>query len=228
MKKLVVLTGAGISAESGIKTFRDSNGLWEGYDIMEVASAEGFKKNPKLVLHFYNERRKQLLQCKPNAAHYTLVELEQFFDITVITQNVDNLHECAGSKNILHLHGELLKSRSTKEPMLIYEQLKDINIGDKCDLGSQLRPHIVWFNENVPLIDEAIKITSSADIFVIIGTSLAVYPAAGLLHYCNNQTPIFVIDKNMEMPSHIKNLTFIKDNASSGVQKLKTHLMAFI
>lgn len=225
MKKLVVLTGAGISAESGIKTFRDNNGLWEGYNVMEVASAEGFKKNPKLVLHFYNERRKQLMQCKPNIAHYTLVELEQFFDVTIITQNVDNLHECAGSKNILHLHGELLKSRSTKEPMLIYEQLKDINIGDKCDLGSQLRPHIVWFNENVPLIDEAINITSSADIFVIIGTSLAVYPAASLLHYCGDKTPIFVIDKNMETPTHIKNLTFIKDTASTGVQKLKTILL---
>jgi len=174
MKKLVVLTGAGISAESGINTFRDSNGLWEGHDIMEVASPEGFRKNPTLVLEFYNQRRKQLLQCEPNFAHYALVDLEKHFEIQIITQNVDDLHERAGSKQVLHLHGELLKSRSTKEPALVYKQTNDIKLGDKCDLGSQLRPHIVWFTEPVPLIEEAISITQKADIFLIIGTSLVV------------------------------------------------------
>ena len=219
MKNLVVLTGAGISAESGIHTFRDMGGLWEEYDIMEVASYEGWLKNQDLVLNFYNERRKQLLQVEPNKGHFGLVELEKYFKVHIITQNVDDLHERAGSRNILHLHGELKKSRSTSDNSLIYDiRGWELKKGDKCEKGSQLRPHIVWFGEAVPAMDEAVKITRKADIFVVAGTSLNVYPAAGLLDYVPINVPIYLIDPN-EVRSH-KKVEYIKEKASTGVGKL--------
>ena len=222
MKNLVVLTGAGISAESGIKTFRDSGGLWEGHDIMEVASPQGFNKNPELVLDFYNKRRKQLLDVKPNKAHKILAELQELFNVQIITQNVDDLHERAGSKQILHLHGELLKVRSTIDENIIYNWKKDLNIGDLCEKKSQLRPHIVWFGEAVPMIEKAIEITQNATIFVVIGTSMQVYPAASLIQYVPKNAPIYYIDPN---PNNIKNpynnITVIKDKATKGVEKLK-------
>ena len=222
MKNLVVLTGAGISAESGIKTFRDSGGLWEGHDIMEVASPQGFNKNPELVLDFYNKRRKQLLDVKPNKAHKILAELQELFNVQIITQNVDDLHERAGSKQVLHLHGELLKVRSTINENLIYNWKKDLNIGDLCEKKSQLRPHIVWFGEAVPMMEKAIEITQKATIFVVIGTSMQVYPAASLIQYVPKNAPIYYIDLN---PKNIKNpynnITVIKDKATKGVEKLK-------
>ena len=184
-KKLVVLTGAGMSAESGIATFRDSGGLWEKYPVEQVATPEGFSANPELVLNFYNARRKELLNTRPNAGHTTLAEMEKEFDVTIITQNIDNLHEQAGSSNVVHLHGELMKSRSTGDAALIYDidpQNSDIHLGDRCEKGYQLRPHIVWFGEAVPMMAEAERITRTADIFVIIGTSMNVYPAAGLIY----------------------------------------------
>lgn len=193
-KKLVVLTGAGISAESGIKTFRDADGLWEDHDIMEVASPVGWQKNPALVLDFYNKRRKQLLEVQPNSAHFTLAELEEEFDVHIITQNVDDLHERAGSSKVLHLHGELLKARSTMDEAYIIECKIDILEGDFCPKNGQMRPHIVWFGEAVPAIEEAIEITESADVVAVIGTSLQVYPAAGLMSYTPNQSPVFYID----------------------------------
>jgi len=193
-KKLIVLTGAGISAESGISTFRDAGGLWEGHDIMEVASPEGFAKNPALVLDFYNKRRAQLNEVKPNLGHKTLVDLEQYFDVHIITQNVDDLHERAGSSNIIHLHGELRKVRSVKDERLIKEELGSINLGDLAEDGGQLRPHIVWFGEAVPAMEEAMPLALHADIFIVVGTSLAVYPAAGLVNYCKPNTPIIVVD----------------------------------
>ena len=197
MKKLVVLTGAGMSAESGIRTFRDSNGLWEEYDVMEVASIEGWHKNPELILRFYNERRKQMCQCEPNKGHLLLAELENQFEVQIITQNIDNLHERAGSNRVLHLHGELTKARSSSDPSLIYSiGDKEIKMGEKCEKGSQLRPYIVWFGEEVPAMEEAIQIVESADILCIIGTSLNVYPAAGLLRYAPFSCPIWLIDPN--------------------------------
>ncbi len=219
MKKLVVLTGAGISAESGIKTFRDMGGLWEEYDIMEVASYQGWEDDMELVLDFYNQRRKQLLECKPNNAHFKLAELQKDFDVQIITQNVDDLHERAGSKNIIHLHGELLKSVSTNDNSLIYK-IKgwELKKGDLCEKGFQLRPYIVWFREDVPLMDKAIEITQSADIFVVIGTSLNVYPAAGLLNYVKPKVPIFLVDPNDVYCN--RKVTFIKKKASVGVEKL--------
>ena len=221
MKKLVVLTGAGISAESGIKTFRDADGLWEGHDIMEVASPEGFAANPELVLDFYNQRRKQLLEVSPNKAHYNLVELEKHFDIEIITQNVDDLHERAGSNKITHLHGELLKVRSTKNENIVLEWKKDLVLGDLAEDKAQLRPHIVWFGEMVPMLDKAIKITEKAAILVIIGTSMQVYPAASLINYVNPNTPIYFIDpKPSVSKSQFTNLTIIKDVASSGTEEL--------
>jgi NAD-dependent deacetylase len=224
MKNLVVLTGAGISAESGIRTFRDMGGLWEEYDIMEVASYEGWEKNPELVLNFYNERRKQLLKSVPNKGHIGLVELEKYFNVFIITQNVDDLHEKAGSKNILHLHGELKKSRSTVDENLIYEiKGAELNIGDKCEKGSQLRPHIVWFGESVPAIQEAAEIVKKADIFAVIGTSLNVYPAAGLIDYAKKNVPIYLIDPN-EVKSY-KKVEFIKEKASTGVEILMKKLL---
>ncbi|MFM9910894.1 MAG: SIR2 family NAD-dependent protein deacylase [Chitinophagaceae bacterium] len=224
MKKLVVLTGAGISAESGLKTFRDSDGLWEGYNIEDVATPRAWKKDPKLVLEFYNQRRKNVQQAEPNEAHYGLAELEKHFDVSIITQNIDDLHERAGSKNILHLHGEIFKMRSEKNEELIYEIHEDIKIGDRADDGAQLRPHIVWFEEPVPLIQQALLIVESAEIFIIIGTSLAVYPAAGLINYANNKIPKFLIDKRIPYTSAIQNLTAIEKSATEGVRELKTYL----
>lgn len=219
-KNLVVLSGAGISAESGIKTFRDGNGLWENHDIMEVASPEGWRNNRDLVLEFYNQRRKNVLESKPNLAHQFLVDLEDKFNVQIITQNIDNLHERAGSASILHLHGEITKSRSTVDPNLIYNiNGWQLNVGDKCEKGSQLRPHIVWFGEMVPAIEEAIPIVSSADILLVIGTSLVVYPAAGLINYAEEHAKIFVINPESPKVSGIKNITYIEEVATIGMQK---------
>ncbi len=221
MQKIVVLTGAGISAESGINTFRDADGLWEGHDIMEVASPQGFHNNPDLVLDFYNQRRRQLLQVAPNSAHFALATLEKNYQITIVTQNVDDLHERAGSSHIIHLHGELLKSRSTKNEHLIYEQKKDILWGDHCEENAQLRPHIVWFGEAVPMLDKAIEITANADILIVIGTSMQVYPAASLINYVPTHTPIYFIDpKPSVTESDFNNLTIIPEKATIGVQYL--------
>ena len=221
MKKLVVLTGAGISAESGINTFRDADGLWEGHDVMEVATPQGFAANPALVLDFYNQRRKQLSTVKPNTAHLNLVELEKNFDVEIITQNVDNLHEKAGSKNVTHLHGELLKVRSSADESLILDWNKDLVLGDLCTKNSQLRPHIVWFGEMVPMLDKAIEITKEADILVIIGTSMQVYPAASLVDYIKPKTPIYFIDPKPQISENdFNDLTIIKNVASLGTHKL--------
>lgn len=223
MKKIVVLTGAGMSAESGIKTFRDAGGLWEGHDIMEVASPEGFQKNPALVLDFYNQRRKQLLEVAPNTAHYALVDLEQQYTVQIITQNVDDLHERAGSKNVLHLHGELLKARSTKYPQDIYEWKKDIEVGTLCPKGTQLRPHIVWFGEQVPAMTEAIAYAKEADIFIIIGTSLNVYPAAGLVDFVPSIAQKYLIDPNTESINHFTQV--YKEKATVGTVALIKELL---
>nr|WP_299035237.1 NAD-dependent deacylase [uncultured Tenacibaculum sp.] len=224
-KRLVVLTGAGISAESGIKTFRDADGLWEGHDIYEVASPEGFRANPELVLDFYNQRRRQLLEVSPNKAHHNLVSLENNFEVDIITQNVDDLHERAGSSNVIHLHGELLKVRSTQNENLVYPWKKDIALGDVCEENAQLRPHIVWFGEDVPLLEKAAEITLQADILVIIGTSMQVYPAASLVNYVQHNTPIYFIDPKPAVNKNaFNNLTIIKDVASSGTDKLITIL----
>ncbi len=221
MRKIVILTGAGMSAESGIKTFRDADGLWEGHDIMEVASPQGFANNPDLVLDFYNQRRKQLLGVKPNTAHVALAKLEITYDISIVTQNVDDLHERAGSTSVLHLHGELLKSRSTLNSNLVYKQTEDIYLGNTCEQDSQLRPHIVWFGEAVPLLEKAIKITSKADVLVIIGTSMQVYPAASLINYCKPNTPIYFIDPKPSVnQQNFTNLTIIPKKAILGVQLL--------
>ena len=225
-KKLVILTGAGMSAESGIATFRDSDGLWENHRVEDVASPSGFSANPTLVLDFYNERRKDLLKAKPNPGHIGLAEMENDFDISIITQNVDNLHERAGSTNVIHLHGELMKSRSTRDPSIIYEMGEDnhlINMGDKCELGSQLRPDIVWFGEAVPMIEEAIPLMQQADIIVIIGTSLNVYPAAGLVDYARSGTPVYLIDPK-DVRSSRRNIIFIQKGASEGVKELRSLL----
>lgn len=224
MKNIVVLTGAGISAESGIKTFRDMGGLWEEYDIMEVASPEGWAQNRPLVLDFYNQRRKQLLKVLPNKGHKLLAQLEKNFNVQIITQNVDDLHERAGSTNILHLHGELKKVRSSIDETLIHE-LKgwELKEGDLCKKGSQLRPHIVWFGEAVPLIDKASSIVQTADIFIVVGTSLNVYPAAGLLAYVPKKTPIFLIDPE-EIQSQYP-FEQIKEKASIGMQILYNQLV---
>jgi NAD-dependent deacetylase len=227
MKKLVVLTGAGISAESGITTFRDSGGLWEGHDVMEVASPVGWKKNQALVLDFYNQRRKQALSVLPNGAHNELVRLEDFFDVTIITQNIDNLHERAGSSNIIHLHGELFKSQSTLDPKLVYEMNGwEIKTGDKCDKGSQLRPFIVWFGENVPLMETAIESTLKADIFVVIGTSLVVYPAAGLIGYSPKNSPKYIIDVKIPEVSYFEHLHKIEAPASIGTKIMSEEIIS--
>ena len=226
MKKIVVLTGAGMSAESGLNTFRDSNGLWEGHDVMEVASPEGFARNPELVLDFYNQRRRQLLQVKPNTAHLALAELESDYDVNIITQNVDDLHERAGSAQVLHLHGELLKASSTKNTQLVYTWKNDILLGDLCELKSQLRPYIVWFGEAVPLLEDAIEITAKADILVIVGTSMQVYPAASLINYAPVGTPIYFIDPKPTVSTYdFSNLTIIPEKVTIGMQQLiKEHL----
>ncbi|NJX16619.1 SIR2 family NAD-dependent protein deacylase [Tamlana crocina] len=218
MKHIVVLTGAGMSAESGIKTFRDADGLWEGHDVMEVATPEGFAANPELVLDFYNQRRRQLFEVEPNQAHFDLVELEKRFKVSIITQNVDDLHERAGSTNVTHLHGELLKARSTFNTENILEWKTDILLGDLCENGHQLRPHIVWFGEEVPMIEKAMQICETADILIIIGTSMQVYPAAGLMHYAPQDTPTYFIDPKPNIASH-KHLTVIADTATAGVKK---------
>jgi NAD-dependent deacetylase len=223
-KKLVVLTGAGISAESGIRTFRDSDGLWEGYDIYEVASPRGWAKKPETVLDFYNMRRKDVAKAEPNAAHTGLASLEKDFDVYIITQNIDDLHERAGSSNVLHLHGEIFKMRSVKNATITYDIREDIRWGDTAPDGGQLRPHIVWFEEPVPLIETAAAIASMADLFVVIGTSLVVYPAAGLLNYAPAQIPKFIVDKNIPEIRSIENLTAITATASEGVALLKNHL----
>ncbi|MDB4199325.1 NAD-dependent deacylase [Polaribacter sp.] len=228
MKKLVILTGAGISAESGIKTFRDSDGLWEGHDVMEVASAEGYLKNPALVLEFYNQRRKQLLEVIPNKAHLNLAKLEHDFNVEIITQNVDDLHERAGSTQITHLHGELLKVRSTGDEEDILEWKKKLVLGNLCKKNYQLRPHIVWFGEMVPLLEKAIKITQTADILVIIGTSMQVYPAASLVDYAKPNTPIYFIDPKPKVSvNDYNNFTIIKDFASNGTDTLSMHLKRY-
>ncbi len=226
MKKLVVLTGSGISAESGLKTFRETGGLWENYDVTEVASPEGWEKNSNLVLKFYNERRAQLKDAKPNAGHTGLADLEKYFDVHIITQNVDNLHERAGSKNVLHLHGLLTHVRSTGDPSLVYDiGYKEIKLGDTCEKGHQLRPHIVWFGEPVPAIEEAAGIASTADIFAVIGTSLVVYPAAGLVGYVPVNIPVFVIDPNDVSVPLSRKIEFIKEGAGKGVGILKEKLI---
>jgi NAD-dependent deacetylase len=224
-KKLVVLTGAGISAESGIKTFRDSDGLWEGHNVMDVATPEGWHKNPALVLDFYNQRRQQLKEVQPNKGHQILAELENDFEVFIITQNVDDLHERAGSLNITHLHGELLKVRSTKNKNYILDWQDDLNFGDVDHQGNQLRPHIVWFGEQVPALDEAIAITEQADYFAVIGTSLQVYPAAGLIDFTKKETPIYYIDpKPIKIPNLRNPLEVIPNIASEGVLILKERL----
>ena len=221
-KRLVVLTGAGMSAESGISTFRDSGGLWDKYPVEQVATPEGFAANPQLVLDFYNTRRKELLTVKPNEGHIGLVNLQKDFDVRIITQNVDNLHERAGSSHVLHLHGELTKVRSTGDESLVYElppEKYEMKLGDKCEKGFQLRPHIVWFGEAVPMFDEAVKETRSADVFVVIGTSLNVYPAAGLINYVPKGVPIYLIDPK-DVNTSRKDIHFIKKGASEGVKQL--------
>ncbi len=226
MKKLVVLTGAGISAESGLRTFRDMGGLWEEYDVEQVASPEGWHSDMELVLRFYNERRRQLATALPNKGHLGLAELEKYFEVHIITQNIDDLHEKAGSKRILHLHGELKKSQSTGDPSLVYEiSGTDLNPGDKCEKGFQLRPYVVWFGEEVPAIIDAEKICREADIFAVIGTSLNVYPAAGLIHSVPSFAPVYIIDPNYVSASSRKNCTFIREKASTGMDKLKEILV---
>ena len=226
MKKIVVLTGAGISAESGLNTFRDADGLWENYDIEDVATISAWHANPSLVLRFYNERRKGVLNVKPNAAHFLLAELQRHYDVEIITQNVDDLHERAGSKKVLHLHGEILKMRSVKDPLTLYSCDTDIKIGDLAKDGGQLRPHIVWFGEDVPKMEEAASLVKKADIFVVIGTSLQVYPAAGLLHYVPKVANTYVIDKNIPTIGHVENLHLIQKNATSGMAELITILVS--
>jgi len=226
-KRLVVLSGAGVSAESGIKTFRDSGGLWEGHDVMEVASPEGWRRNQTLVQDFYNQRRKQARECLPNAAHQILAELEEFFEVDIITQNVDDLHERAGSTQVLHLHGELSKARSSVDPKLVYDlDHWEIKKGELCEKGSQLRPHIVWFGEEVPMMIPAINLAKKADFFVVIGTSLQVYPAAGLVDYVPNQAKLFLIDPNGADLRMNKSVQVFSENATSGMEKVKAILMS--
>jgi NAD-dependent deacetylase len=231
MKKVVVISGAGISQESGIKTFRDADGLWNSYRIEEVASPDAWERGPQLVLDFYNMRRKQLYEVEPNKAHFDLAELEQRFDVQIITQNIDDLHERAGSTNVLHLHGELKKVRSTRDPDIIYTlDGWELKLGDCCEKGSQLRPHIVWFGEPVPLIMEATSLIRRADLVVVVGTSLQVYPAAGLLQYAPSKAPKFLVDPAAEPGYYIPNLTVIREKATIGVAKcvqmlLKDNLM---
>ena len=210
-----------MSAESGLKTFRDTNGLWEGYDVMDIASPMGFEKNPELVLEFYNHRRKQLKEVKPNQGHINLKQLEQYYDVNIVTQNVDNLHERAGSSDILHLHGELNKVRSLVDKNIIFDWTEDLFLGDVDSNGNQLRPHIVWFGEDVSLFDKAIKITEKADILVIIGTSMQVYPAANLIHYIKDNTPVYFIDPKPNISNtNNKNLTIIPKTAIEGTTEL--------
>ncbi len=227
MKKLIALTGAGISAESGLATFRDAGGLWEGYRVEDVATPEAWRRNQELVLDFYNQRRKKALEVKPNRGHEILAELEKNFDVTIITQNVDNLHERAGSSHVLHLHGSLFESRSTKNPALVYPiKGSELNLGDVCELGSQLRPNIVWFGEAVPMMEVAADIASHADIFLVVGTSMVVYPAAGLIDYVPDRVKKYVIDPKKPEILHVPNLEFITEKASVGMEKVRKLLVA--
>ena len=225
-KHVVVLTGAGISAESGLKTFRDSDGLWNGYDVYEVASPQGWNNNPKLVLDFYNDRRRDVAAAKPNAAHIGLAELEKDFDVTIITQNIDDLHERAGSTKVLHLHGQIFFMRSENDDTTIYPISGDINVGDTDKDGSQLRPHIVWFGEAVPMMEKAVSVMNDCDYFVVVGTSLQVYPAASLLQYAPPYLPKFIIDKKIPEISSSPNLTLIEKAATEGVAVLRELLKA--
>ena len=225
MKRVVVLTGAGISAESGISTFRDSDGLWEQYRVEDVATHEAYLRNPELVLNFYNERRRQLFAVKPNEGHRQLVRLEEKYDVHIITQNIDNLHEQAGSTNVLHLHGELTKARSDRDENLIVEiGNKEIHLGDKAPDGAQLRPHIVWFGEAVPNIEPAAELCERADYFIVIGTSMAVYPAAGLIHYVPQSTPCYLVDPKAVPIS--RPITIFQEKAGTGVKKVVDQLLA--
>ena len=226
MKNIVVLTGAGMSAESGLKTFRDANGLWEGHEVLEVASPIGWQQNKNLVLDFYNKRRAQLLKVQPNKGHYDLVLLENKFKVNIVTQNVDDLHERAGSGHVLHLHGELFKVRSTKNPSLIYDWKTALNLGDFGEDKAQLRPHIVWFGEDVPMFNVAIETVQAADALIIIGTSMQVYPAANLVYYIKNNIPVFFIDPKPSINKNsFPNLKIIAENASTGVEKVLTELI---
>ena len=225
MKKIVVLSGAGISAESGLKTFRDENGLWEGHDVMEVASPMAWENNRELVLDFYNQRRRQLLQVEPNAAHYAIVELEKKYEVQIITQNVDDLHERAGSSNVLHLHGELLKARSTFDENLVMDWRKDIRNGDFCEHNKQLRPHIVWFGEAVPMFEKAVDHCTTADILIIVGTSMQVYPAAGLVDFIPKKCPVYFVDPKPNI-SENASLQIISKKAVEGIPKVVAQLLA--
>ncbi len=226
-KKIVVLTGAGVSAESGLSTFRDAGGLWEGHNVMDVASPEGWRNNKELVLDFYNQRRRQLKNAKPNDAHIALTELEKKYDVTIVTQNVDDLHERAGSTKIIHLHGELNKARSTVDESIVYDlEGSDITINCRCEKGSQLRPHVVWFGEMVPMMEEAIKAVVSADILIVIGTSLAVYPAASLLEFVKTDTPVYLIDPvKPDNYLYQRNINFIQEKATKGTRELTGKLL---
>ena len=225
----MVLTGAGISAESGLKTFRDSGGLWEGHDVMEVASIDGWRKNPELVLDFYNQRRSQAKQSKPNPGHIALAKLEEDFDVTIVTQNVDVLHETAGSHKVIHLHGNLFQSKSSVDESLIYDiGEEEIKMGDLCEKGSQLRPNIVWFGEMVPMMEKAAAVTMQADAFLVVGTSLVVYPAAGLVNYVSEMAPIYFIDPHIPEVSPRENLFLFQEPASTGVIKAVDHLKKFL
>jgi NAD-dependent deacetylase len=227
-KQVVVFTGAGISAESGIKTFRDAGGLWENYKIEDVATPEAWKKNQELVNEFYNARRKQVIAASPNKAHYFIADLESKFNVNVVTQNVDDFHERAGSKNVLHLHGEIMKVRSEIDPDLIYPVTNwELKIGDLCEKGSQLRPHIVWFGELVPLMDQANYLAAQADFFIVIGTSLNVYPAAGILNFVSQEVPKWLIDPNDFQLDYIKYLNHIKSTAVDGLNQLNEQLKLY-
>ena len=223
--KIVILTGAGMSAESGLKTFRDSNGLWEGHDVMEVASPIGFAKDPELVLDFYNQRRRQLLEVAPNSAHLALATLEKEHEVAIITQNVDDLHERAGSTHVVHLHGELLKVRSTYDESLVIDWRADLNLGDLCEHNSQLRPHIVWFGEAVPMMDAAIELVQRADVIAIVGTSMQVYPAAGLIDYSPQHSHIYFVDPNPSISS-TERITVFEEKATIGVPKVIQNIIS--
>jgi NAD-dependent deacetylase len=225
MKKVVVLTGAGVSAESGIDTFRDSGGVWEKHDVREVATPEAFERDPELVLKFYNERRRKIREVEPNKAHKAIARLEEGYDVTVVTQNIDNLHERAGSSNVIHIHGSIFKARSTKDPNLIYDIEEDIKMGDTCEKGGQLRPHVVWFGEPVPMMQKAGAVTAEADILLVVGTSLVVYPAAGLIHYVDHEAPKYVVDPNMPDVSRVPNVHPIEKKATEGAPPLVEELL---
>lgn len=229
MKKLVVLSGAGISAESGVPTFRDSDGLWEGFDVMEVATPEGWHKNPALVLDFYNQRRKRALEVQPNRGHYILAELERLFEVVIVTQNVDNLHERAGSSHVIHLHGSLFESRSTKDERLIYTiNGWELKMGDLCERGYQLRPNIVWFGEMVPLMEVAARHAREADIFLVVGTSMAVYPAAGLIDYVRYDSPRIIVDPRIPEVRSAGPVYKFEEKATTGMEKVRDLLSTFI